>query len=100
MKVIIDVLRAWENWPGATAELYRELDLSKMQMVTLIKKAKRLVKNGIVTESEFHEVDVADSKEISESNPCHYVVEMTWNGDKTLRFLKIEQLVDFLRKVA
>ena len=54
--VVIDVLRAWENWPGSAADLYRDLGLSKMQLVTMIQKAKRLVKSGVVTESEFREV--------------------------------------------
>ena len=46
-EVIIDALRAWENWSGTTAELYRELGLSKMQMVTILKKAKKLVESGV-----------------------------------------------------
>src|SRR3990167_1783980 len=54
--VVIDVLRAWENWPGTSADLYKDLGLSKMQLVTMIQKAKRLIKGGVVVESEFKEV--------------------------------------------
>src|ERR1700677_4786635 len=55
-EVVIDVLRTWENWPGNSADLYRDLGLNKMQIVTMIQKVKRLIKNGVVTESEFREV--------------------------------------------
>ena len=56
--VVFEVLRAWENWPGTAADLYRELGLSKMQMVTMIQKAKRLVKSGTVLESEFRSREI------------------------------------------
>jgi len=46
-EVVIDVLRAWEQWQGSTVELNRELGLSKMQLVTIIQKAKKLVKEGV-----------------------------------------------------
>jgi hypothetical protein len=47
-EVVLEVLRAWENWPGTTADLNRELGLSKMQMVVMLKKAKHLVKSGVL----------------------------------------------------
>ena len=56
--VVMEVLRAWENWPGTAADLYRDLGLSKMQLVTMIQKAKRLVKSGVIPEPEFKEVKV------------------------------------------
>ena len=58
-EVVIDVLRAWENWPGSATDLYRDLGISKMQLVTMIQKAKRLVKSGVITESEFKEIQIA-----------------------------------------
>ena len=100
-EVIMDVLRAWENWPGSTADLYRDLGLTKMQMVSIIKKAKKLVKSGVVSESEFHEVKIAPAAEVAGlAAPCSYAIEMTWDGNKVLKFSKVEQLVDFLKKVA
>ena len=98
--VIMSVLRAWENWTGTTADLYRELGLTKMQMVILIKKAKKLVKSGVMTESDFQEV-TSDSVEDSSSNqvPCSGI-EMIWGKDKIIKFRKVDELVDFLKKVA
>lgn len=57
--VVMEVLRGWESWPGKTSDYYREIGLSKMQMVTMIQKAKKLVKSGVVMESEFKEVSVS-----------------------------------------
>ena len=98
--VVMEVLRAWENWPGKSSELYRELGLSKMQMVTMIQKGKRLIKNGIFVESEFKEIKIdADSGQIIESGPCSGV-EIIWGNGKMIRFSKVDLLVDFLKKAA
>lgn len=99
-EVIIDVLRAWENWSGSTADLYRELDLTKMQMATLIKKAKKLVKNGLVTESEFHEVSGEGAESPPLSGSSSGAIEVSWQNGKVIRFNAVDQLVDFLNKVA
>lgn len=97
--VVIDVLRAWENWPSSAAELYRDLGLSKMQMVTMIQKAKRLVKNGVVPDNDFKEVKIESSHTIPFSGgPCG--IEMAWDNGKLIRFSQVEQLIDFLKKVA
>lgn len=97
--VVIDVLRAWENWPGSAADLYRDLGLSKMQLVTMIQKAKRLVKSGVFPESGFKEIKVEGSAGAGLSGtPCG--IELCWDSGKVIRFAQVEQLVDFLKKVA
>ena len=93
-EVVLDVLRAWENWPGSAADLYRELGLSKMQLVTMIQKAKRLVKKGAVSGG-------GDFKEILVSNAVSggdggYGVEVAWNG-RLIRFRAVAQLMEFLK---
>lgn len=98
-EVIIEVLRAWESWPGATCDLYRDLGLSKMQMVTLIKKGKKLIKNGVVTESEFKEVKVEGGSSRS-SRGCQDPITLKWDKGKVIRFCQVDQLVDFLKKAA
>jgi hypothetical protein len=100
-EVIVDVLRAWENWSGSTADLYRDLDLSKMQMVTLIKKAKKLVESGKVVESEFKEVEIEQEVE---SMPSPQIttscgIELIYKNN-VIRFGSSELLMDFLKKVA
>jgi hypothetical protein len=95
--VVIDVLRAWENWPGTASDLYRELGLSKMQMVTMIQKAKRLVKSGAVAESDFKEIKLEPSG-APLAGGCG--IEVVWEGGKLIRFAEVSLLVDFLKKVA
>jgi hypothetical protein len=96
-EVVLDVLRAWENWTGTSVDLYRELGLSKMQMAQMIKKAKKLVKSGVVVESEFKEL----SKDISGNNIQNLGrgIELLW-GDKVIRFHDVDHLLDFLKKAA
>lgn len=97
--VVMDVLRAWENWPGSVADLYRDLGLSKMQLVTMIQKAKRLVKSGAVQESEFREIGVASGVAGGSAGPCS-AIELCWRDGKVIRFPQVDQLVDFLKKAA
>lgn len=97
-EVVLEVLRAWENWPGVTSDLYREIGISKMQMATMIQKAKRLVKGGIVPPSDFKEVRVETGAGFG-SGPCQGI-ELAWDGGKLIRFSDVSQLVDFLKKVA
>lgn len=94
-EVIIEVLKAWENWPGSSAELYRELELSKMQMVTIIKKAKKLIKNGLVLESDFKEVSIEETPPLSPVSQCG--IELIWK-DNIIRFGNSELLWDFLER--
>jgi len=97
--VVLEVLRAWENWPGKAIDLYRELGLSKMQMVTMIQKAKRLVKSGAVMESEFKEIAVAGTGGAPQSGPCQGI-ELGLSDGRVLRFPSVDPLLEFLKKAA
>jgi hypothetical protein len=99
-EVAMEVLRAWENWPGSAADLYRDLGISKMQLVTMIQKAKRLVKSGAVTESEFKEIGVATGAASGVGASSCSAIELAWDQGKVIRFAQVELLIDFLKKVA
>ena len=99
-EVVMDVLRCWEQWPGTAADLYRDLGLSKMQLVTMIQKAKRLVKSGVVTDSEFKELAVAGSSD-GEGASCTSsgsAIELEWDKKRVIRFSDIDELIKFLDK--
>lgn len=100
-EVIMELLRAWEQWPGTSADLYRDLGLSKMQMVILLKKAKKLVKSGAMPlESDFKEIKLDSATgQVMELPPCSGV-ELVWEGGKVIRFSQVDLLLDFLKKVA
>jgi len=93
----MEVLRGWESWPGHASEFYREIGLSKMQMVTMIQKAKRLVKSGVVTESEFKEVSLpmAGAGVVGFDGVG---MELRLDASRAIRFFQVEQLVEFLKK--
>ncbi len=97
-EVVLEVLRAWEHWPGKVSEFYRDIGLSKMQMVTMIQKAKRLVKNGMAPPDDFKEIKVADLGAV-DLPPCSGI-ELAWDNSKVIRFQQVDQLIDFLKKVA
>jgi hypothetical protein len=93
-EVVLDVLRAWENWEGNAAELYRELGLSRMQLVTMIQKAKKLVKNGAATGSDFKELRVTGA---ASGGGAGYAIELSWKNGKLIRFSVVKQLIEFLK---
>jgi len=99
--VVMEVLRSWESWPGKAKDLYAELGLSKMQLVTMIQKAKRLVKSGVVSESEFREIkmDVAGAGSPAGAVPCQGI-ELVWDGGKLIRFARVDELLDFMKRAA
>ncbi len=94
--VVMEVLRAWENWPGTSADLYRDLGLSKMQLVILIKKAKRMVSSGVVPVSDFKEVKIETSA--TGESTCR--IEIAWDNGRLIRFGEVGQLIEFLKAVA
>ena len=96
-EVVMDVLRAWgawEQWQGSAADLYRELGLSKMQLVTMIQKGKRLVKKGVVVgSSDFKEIKISP-----ETHESRDKIELSLDGGRTIRFGAVDQLIEFLEK--
>ena len=100
--VVFEVLRSWEHWPGKSADLYKELGLSKMQLVTMIQKAKKLVKSGMAPSDDFKEIKIEGSPSnlaSLTSGPCQGV-EILWDNGKLIRFQQVDLLIDFLKKVA
>tara|TARA_Y100001935_G_scaffold243773_1_gene235498 strand:- start:436 stop:744 length:309 start_codon:yes stop_codon:yes gene_type:complete len=94
--LVLDVLRAWEEWPGKVKELYQSLGLKREQLVYLVKKGKQLVKSGAVIERGFKEVKVEAVPESSFSE-C---ITLKWDQGRVIRFRRVDQLVEFLKKVA
>ena len=96
--VVMEVLRGWEGWSGKSCDFYREIGLSKMQMVTMIQKAKKLVKSGAVMESEFKEIanPVLAAEILAGSGVGG--MELRLDANRMLRFWQVDHLVEFLKK--
>jgi hypothetical protein len=97
-EVIVAVHRAWENWPGTTADFCREVGIKPPQMNVIIKSGKKLIKNGVVTESEFQEI-AATTGAGGVGTPCSGI-ELSWQEGRVIRFPGVDDLVDFLKKAA
>lgn len=97
-EVVMEVLRGWESWSGNTVDYYREIGLSKMQLVTMIQKAKRLVKSGKVTESEFKEIGLPMVGQDTLSTGA--AMELKLDANRVIRFSQVDYLVEFLKKTS
>ena len=97
--LLFDIIRTWESWTGTSTELARELGLNVKQLGFIVSKAKKLQREGKF-ESDFKEIKVEGAPEAQgfQGAPCG--IELAWESGKIIRFSQVEQLVDFLKKVA
>lgn len=95
-ELLLDVLKAWESWTGKPREFYGGLGVGRQTMANIIKKAKRLSRDG--SSSEFREVNVESI--LGPSSGGIVAIEVTWDNGKVIRFPNVDQLIDFLKKVA
>ena len=100
--ILYEVLVAWENWTGPSADFYRSLGFTHSQMAGIIGKAKKLKREGHFGSSEFKQVKVdipSDLQVAAHSNPCA-PVEVVWKNGQLIRFSDVDMLLDFLKKSA
>jgi len=96
-EVVMEVLRGWESWPGSSADFYKGIGLKKHQLSTLIREGKKIVKSGVVAESEFKELGVSAGGLFATSTGG---IEVQVDGGRLVRFGQVDQLVEFLKKTA
>jgi len=96
--VLLEVLTAWEQWPGKLKDFYSSIGVSHRQMAGIMGKAKKLRREGHFPAEEFQEIKL-DSIGVSGAGPCTGI-ELSWEHGKVIRFPQVEQLVDFLKRVA
>ena len=94
-EVALGVLKGWESWTGPGAEYAREIGISSSQLGTMIQKGKNLIKNGVVTESEFKEL-LAPS--VSAVPVIGSAIELRLENGRVLGFSQVETLIDFMKK--
>jgi hypothetical protein len=95
-----EVLIAWENWTGPSRDFYKSLGFTHSQMAGLIGKAKRMKREGLFGDAGFKPVAIEGVTDVMEPAPSPCVVELVWNEGRIIRFSKVDQLIDFLKKVA
>ena len=97
-ELLIEILASWENYKGPAKGFYKALGVSKEGIGSMIKKARKLKREGHFPMDEFKEIKVAEGNQISVS-PCAGI-EIVWDNGKLIRFPQVESLIDFLKKVA
>ena len=93
--LVIDIVRAWERWPGTAKSLYTSLGLQKQQLSNIIRKGKKLFKDGKQKLGPFVPVEVK-----STSNNQKAPIILMWDKKKSIRFYQVDHLVEFLKKSA
>lgn len=94
-----EILSAWENWTGPSIQFYGALGVSHRKLAGLLGKAKRLKRDGRFGEGDFKEIQIEAGGTCGlESSSCS--IEVSWENGRVIRFSQVEQLVDFLKKVA
>lgn len=100
-QLLMEILHSWEQWTGPADGFYRAIGVSQKGMASIIGRAKKLRREGFPTDS-FKEIKISESPSnltSLTSGPCNGV-EILWDGGKLIRFQHVEQLIDFLKKVA
>jgi len=93
--LIIDLVKAWERWPGTAKSFYQSIGIKKQQMGFIIKKGKQLFKDGKEKLGPFIPVEIKPSTDCPKA-------PMILNLDrkKSIRFYQVDHLVEFLKKAA
>ena len=99
--LLIEVLQSWEQWTGPASGFCKAIGVSPKGISSIIGRAKKLRREGFPTDN-FKEISVQESPSnlmSLTSGPCSGV-EILWDNGKLIRFSQVEQLIDFLKKVA
>ena len=97
-ELLMEVLSSWEEWSGPAKGFYASIGVSQTGMASMIGKAKKLKREGHFPVEEFKEVKITEFGNAG-LPPCSGI-ELSWDNGKLIRFAQVEQLVDFLKKVA
>ncbi len=99
--VLFEVLRAWEAWTDSSKDFYKSIGVSQKQMASILGKAKRMCREGGFPAEDFKEISVATTTgQAAGAFDRALGIELAWEQGKVIRFCQVEQLVDFLKKVA
>jgi len=94
--LLLEILSEWEKWTGPADGFYKSIGISQKGISSIIGRAKKLRREGFPAQ-DFKEIKIIDSG--SALGPCQGI-EIAWDHGKLIRFSQVDQLVDFLKKVA
>ena len=94
-ELIIDLVRAWERWPGSAKSFYQGIGIKKQQMGFIIKKGKRLFKEGTEKLGPFIPVEVKTA-----DHPEKAPMILNWDKKNSISFYQVDHSLEFLKKAA
>lgn len=98
-EVLVEILTAWEQWTGPAKGFASAIGMNRTSLPKLIGKAKRLRREGHFPIEDFKEIKIEQVSPAGEvSGLCK--IELNWDGKQVIRFALVDQLIDFLKKVA
>ncbi len=97
-ELLFEVLTAWENWQGTAKSFYQEIGFSAKQMAKIIGRAKKLKREGYFGDAGFKEVQLP--QDASSSLACGQVIEVSLSDGKIIRFPRVDQLLEFIKKAS
>jgi hypothetical protein len=99
--LLMEILLAWEQWKGASKEFYQAIGVSQTGMASIIGRAKKLRREGQFPADDFKEVQVVEGATSAPGTSGPWSgIELCWDHGKVIRFQQVDQLIDFLKKVA
>jgi hypothetical protein len=98
-ELLMEILHAWEQWSGPSKGFYSAIGVHRRKMATVIGRAKKLKRDGHFPVEDFKEIKVDVASTGDEASPCSGI-EISWDNGKLIRFQQVDQLIDFLKKVA
>ena len=99
-ELAMEILSAWEQWTGAAKGFYVAIGVNQHKMASIIGKAKKLKREGHFPAEDFKEIKVSEGIGGSGVLPPCSGIEVCWDNGKLIRFPGVDQLIDFLKKVA
>ncbi len=93
--LIIDLVRAWERWPGSSKSFYQGIGVKKQQMGFIIKKGKRLFKEGGESLGPFTPVEIKSTDHCGKAP-----MVLNWDEKNSISFYQVDHLLEFLKKAA
>lgn len=98
-ELLLEILEAWEQWTGPAKGFYTALGVSAKGISSIIGKAKKLKREGFPS-GDFKEIKIDGAgSPVGPAVPC-LGIELSWEQGKVIRFPQVDQLVEFLKKVA
>ena len=95
--LVIDVVRAWERWPGTAKSFYQSLGIKKQQLGTIIKKGKKLFLESGEQLGPFTPVEVQPA---SPEKDKKIPIILNWDKKNIIKFYQVSHLVEFLKQAS